>query len=114
MELEISYETLAARSGVDLEDLIKTEKTTTTQRQRRLAEFDWFRFKRAVQLNGPTDIALTFADYIDVKNRDAYRVDQLTEETRRFIDEVERVSGRTVLMISTAFDWRNVIDRRNW
>ncbi|HUC17733.1 MAG TPA: adenylosuccinate synthetase [Acetobacteraceae bacterium] len=112
--IEISYEKLAERSGIDVNELLKTEKTTTTNRQRRLAEFDWFMFKRAVQLNGPTDIALTFADYLSVENRKAYRVEQLTEETRRFIEEMERVSGRPVSMISTAFDWRNVIDRRNW
>ena len=114
MGFEISYEKLAERSGIPIDDLLKTERTTTTNRQRRLAEFDWFQFKRAVQLNGPTDIALTFADYLSIKNRSAYRVEQLTEETRRFIEEMERVSGRPVSMISTAFNWRNVIDRRNW
>lgn len=114
MGFEINYEKLAERSGIPIDDLLKTERTTTTNRQRRLAEFDWFQFKRAVQLNGPTDIALTFADYLSIKNRSAYRVEQLTEETRRFIEELERVSGRPVSMISTAFDWRNVIDRRNW
>jgi hypothetical protein len=28
--------------------------------------------------------------------------------------EMERLSGRPVSMISTAFNWRNVIHRRNW
>lgn len=112
--IEISYEKLAERSRIPVEELKTTEKTTTTNKQRRLAEFDWFQFRRAVQLNGPTDIALTFADYVSVENRKAFRVEQLTEETRRFIEEMERVSGRPVSMISTAFDWRNVIDRRNW
>jgi adenylosuccinate synthase len=65
-------------------------------------------------LNGPTDIALTFADYIRVENRNAYRFDQLTPETLRFIEEVERVSGVPVNLISTNFGWRNVIDRRSW
>ncbi|MDT2023302.1 adenylosuccinate synthetase [Methylocella sp. CPCC 101449] len=114
MKMEIDYAKLARRSGIDEQELLQTEKTTTTNRQRRLAEFDWVMLKRAVQLNGPTDIALTFADYISIKNRKAYRVEQLTEETRRFIEEIERVSGRPVSMISTAFNWRNVIDRRNW
>ncbi len=112
--IEISYEKLAERSGISIDELLRTEKTTTTNKQRRLAEFDWFQFKRAVQLNGPTDIALTFADYLSIENRGAFRVEQLTEETRRFVEEMERVSGRPVSMISTAFNWRNVIDRRNW
>ena len=112
--IEITYEKLAGKCGIAISDLLAREKTTTTNRQRRLAEFDWFQFKRAVQLNGPTDIALTFADYLSIKNRDAFRVEQLTEDTRRFLEEMERVSGRPVSLISTGFNWRNVIDRRNW
>jgi adenylosuccinate synthase len=67
--IEITYEKLAERSGISIDELLRTEKTTTTNKQRRLAEFDWFQFKRAVQLNGPTDIALTFADYLSIENR---------------------------------------------
>jgi adenylosuccinate synthase len=65
-------------------------------------------------LNGPTDIALTFVDYLDRKNQAAYRFEQLTPETLRFIEEVERVTGVPVSLISTNFSWRNVIDRRAW
>jgi adenylosuccinate synthase len=38
----------------------------------------------------------------------------LTPFTLRFIEEVERVSGVPVTLISTRFDWRNIIDRRSW
>ena len=112
--IELSYEKLSERSHVPIGELKVNEKTTTTGKQRRFAEFDWAQFRRAVQLNGPSDIALTFTDYLDVDNRQAYRVEQLSEPTLRFIEEVERVSGRPVSLISTAFNWRNVIDRRNW
>ena len=114
MGLEVSLEAIANRSGISLKELEKTERTTTTNRQRRIAEFDWEQFKRSVQLNGPTDIALTFVDYLNINNRDAYRFEQLDEYTLRFVEEVERVSGRPVTLLSTAFDWRNVIDRRAW
>ena len=124
MGLEVSLEAIANRSGIPLKELEKTERTTTTNRQRRIAEFDWEQFKRSgarkgpdvsvVQLNGPTDIALTFVDYFNINNRDAYRFEQLDEFTLRFVEEVERVSGRPVTLLSTAFDWRNVIDRRAW
>jgi adenylosuccinate synthase len=114
MELEITYEELARRSGIDIGQLKKTETTTTTRRQRRLAEFDWEQLRRSTLLNGPTDIALTFVDYLDKANREAFRFDQLKLETVRFIEEVERVSGVPVSMISTNFNWRNVIDRRSW
>jgi len=114
MELEIEYEELARRSGIDIAELKKTETTTTTRRQRRLAEFDWEQLHRSTLLNGPTDIALTFVDYLSKANRDAFRFDQLKPETTRFIEEVERVSGVPVSLISTSFNWRNVIDRRSW
>lgn len=114
MEIRITYKTLAQRSGIPIGELKKIEKTTTTNKQRKLAEFDWQQLHRSVVLNGPTDIALTFSDYISIQNRHAYRFEQLTPETLRFIEEVERVSGVPVSLISTKFDWRNVIDRRSW
>ena len=114
MGIELTYEDLSQRSGLKEEELLRIEKTTTTRRQRRLGEFDWWELKRAVQLNGPTDLALTFVDYLTKANRKAYRYEQLSEDTLRFVEEVERVSGRPVSLISTDFNWRNVIDRRNW
>jgi adenylosuccinate synthase len=114
LELEITYEELARRSGIDITELKTTETTTTTKKQRRLAEFDWEQLRRSTLLNGPTDIALTFVDYLDKANREAFRFDQLKLDTVRFIEEVERVSGVQVTMISTNFGWRNVIDRRSW
>ena len=114
IEHEITYEELAKRSGIPIERLKATETTTTTKKQRRLGEFDWEQLHRSSLLNGPTDIALTFVDYVDVANQKAYRFEQLTLPTLRFIEEVERVSGVPVSLISTDFGWRNVIDRRAW
>ena len=61
-----------------------------------------------------TDIALTFADYISIKNTRARRFDQLTQDTIRFAEEIEKVSGAPVSLISTRFHWRSIIDRRSW
>ena len=114
MAYEVELETIHERSGIPLDELKRTETTTTTKRARRIAEFDWVQFKESVQLNGPTDIALTFVDYFSVENRAAYRFEQLTPETISFVEEIERVSGRPVSLLSTDFNWRNVIDRRAW
>lgn len=114
MAYELTMEDIHKRSGIPLDQLRRIETTTTTKRERRIAEFDWVQFKDSVQLNGPTDIALTFVDYFDVKNREAYRFEQLTPETISFVEEIERVSGRPVSLLSTDFNWRNVIDRRAW
>ncbi len=114
MDYEVDLPTIHERSNIPLDELERVETTTTTKRARRIAEFDWVQFKDSVQLNGPTDVALTFVDYLGVENREAYRFEQLTEETISFVEEIERVSGRPVSMLSTDFDWRNVIDRRAW
>lgn len=111
---EISIEEVARRSGVPLSELGKTETTSTTQKPRRIAEFSWSLFRKACELNSPTDIALTFVDYITYKNQEARRYDQLSLETTKFIEEVERCAGVPVSLIATRFSYRSIIDRRNW
>ena len=111
---EIDMATVAARSGKKAEDLLRKEITTTTKKKRRIAEFSWSLFRKACELNSPTDIALTFTDYLSIKNESARRYENLTEGTRQFIDEIERCSGVKVSLVGTTFDYRAVIDRRNW
>lgn len=114
MSHEIEWATVAARSGLDLDTLLAQEKTTTTKRDRRVSEFDWDLLHRASILNAPTDIAVTFADQIDVKNENARRYEQLTDDTIRFIEEVEHVAGAPVTLVSSRFHRRSIIDRRTW
>ena len=114
MSREISLEVIASRSQIPIEELRNTEKTSTTRRKRRIAEFDWSQFQRSAMLNGPSDIALTFADYLGVANRKAYRYEQLSEDALRFIEELEKVGGVPVSLVSTGFNERNIIDRRAW
>jgi adenylosuccinate synthase len=57
---------------------------------------------------------LTFTDYINKENVKAKRFEQLTQETINFIQEVERVAGAPVSLISTGFSNRSIIDRRSW
>lgn len=110
----ISWKTVAERSGIPAHELLAKEKTSTTNRRRRVGEFDWALLRRASLLNGATDIALTFTDYISIENRTANRFDQLTPGTIKFIDEVERVAGVPVSVVTTGFNRRSVIDRRTW
>ena len=65
-------------------------------------------------MNSPTDIALTFTDYISIENENVRRYEKLTPETRQLIEELERCAGVKVSLIGTTFDYRAVIDRRNW
>ena len=114
MTNEITFKEVARRSGISLTELNETERTSTTKRKRRIAEFDWSLFRQAVSLNGPTDIVLTFADYFGIKNRQARRFEQLSEDTIRFVEELERVAVAPVSLIATRFNFRSIIDRRKW
>lgn len=114
MSKEITYADVAERSGMNVDVIKDTEKTSTTHKQRRIAEFDWVQLKQSVTLNAPTDIALTFVDYLDIKNQDARRFEQLQSDTIRFIEEIERVAKAPVSLISTRFHYRSIIDRRAW
>jgi len=114
MSQPIDWPEIARRSGLVAEKLIEAEKTSTTKRDRRVAEFDWDLLHKASILNSPTDIALTFTDYLSKKNGKAHRFEQLTEETIQFIQEVEKVTSARVSLISTGFNSRSIIDRRLW
>ena len=61
MKNEITWEELNRRMGVE----ITPEKTTVTKKIRRIAEWDSELFEQSCLLNAPTEIALTFADYVD-------------------------------------------------
>lgn len=111
---EITFDDVARRAGLDPAEVARREVTSTTRRRRRVGEFDWEQFRHACALNAPTDIVLTFADYISVRNRRARRFEQLTGETIQFIEELERVAHAPVSLINTRFDPRSVIDRRDW
>jgi adenylosuccinate synthase len=119
---EVTFEEVAKDAGLDPAEVKKLEITSTTKRPRRVGWFEWDQFRKACVLNAPTDIVLTFADYIDGKNRDARRFEQLSQNTIKFIEELERVSQAPVSLINTRFardknrtvDLRSVIDRRNW
>ena len=114
MSQELTWEEIARRSEKDARRLRQAERTSTTNRLRRIGEFDWVLLREAALLNGPTDIALTFADYLSSENGEAMRFEQLQPETISFIHEIERVASARVSLIATGFNPRSIIDRRGW
>ena len=58
---EISWDKITDKDGMP----IIPEKTTVTKKVRRIAEWDDGLFRQSCLLNAPTQIALTFADYVD-------------------------------------------------
>ncbi|MBO6636321.1 MAG: adenylosuccinate synthetase [Parvibaculum sp.] len=119
---EVTFEEVADQAGIDANEVKESEKTSTTRRDRRVGWFEWEQFRKACALNAPTDIVLTFADYISAENRSARRFDQLPGKTIKFIEELETVAQAPVSLVnirfpreaSERFDLRTLIDRRNW
>lgn len=119
---ETNFAEVARLAKLDPDDLVANEKTSTTQRKRRVGWFDWELYRKSCAINAPTDIVLTFADYLNAKNSEARRFEQLDSDTIKFIEELERVAQAPVSLINTRFprsdkerlDLRSVIDRRTW
>jgi adenylosuccinate synthase len=114
MTKDITWAEVERRAGFPRGKIAAHEVGSVSGNPRRVAEFDWVLLRKAASLNAPTDIALTFADYIDRENVNARRFEQLTEPTIRFIEEMERVAAAPVTLISTRFHERSIIDRRSW
>ncbi len=111
MGRNITMEELADRSGIPIEQFRKTEKGTISGVERRVAEFDWAQIRRSAELNGATDIAVTFADYLGIENQQANSFDELNDRARDFITRLERVAGTPVTLISKAFASNGVLER---
>jgi adenylosuccinate synthase len=114
MDQELTWDIIAKRIGLNKKNLSDVEVGSVSGKVRRVAEFSWTQLKRSVQLNGATDIALTFLDYLDRANKNACRFEQLTRETISFVEEVELVAGVPASLLSARFDGRGLIDRRRW
>jgi len=98
---EITWDEMSARVGRRLE-----ERTTVTDKIRRIGEWDEALFDKAVRLNGPTEIALTFMDYLDPGCAGETRMKALSKKGLDFIHYVERTWGVPVTLIGTGFGAR--------
>lgn len=74
MNRETTWEELSKRLGKNV-----TEKTTVTKKTRRVAEWDDELFAQSCLLNAPTEIALTFADYVDPNVYGCDNIDELSK-----------------------------------
>jgi len=90
-----------------------SEQTTVTKRTRRVCEFDMKLVKEAAAMNRPTQIALTFVDYIDHANYGVRKLSRLTISARRFIEKLMRATETPVSLIKTGPDITHIIDLRD-
>jgi adenylosuccinate synthase len=106
---ELKWEEIRLRSGYPHPI---AEYTTTTKRLRRVAEFSWDIVERAIAANHPSHVALHGVDYLDFRNKSAKTLDELTDETRRFIAEFKERTDVPVTFIGTGPGLDEIIDRR--
>ena len=87
------------------------ERTTVTNKIRRVGEWDEALIDRAVTLNGPTSMAITFMDYLSPEDEGKTRWEDLSDTAKRFVDYVERRWQVSVPLIGTGGPVWNVVER---
>lgn len=77
---------------------------------RRKSEFDFDMLKKAVAINGATQIAITFMEHMfpEVKNVKSWG--GISQEARNFIEKVEKETGIPVTILNTGKAYNNIID----
>jgi adenylosuccinate synthase len=89
------------------------EHGTVTGRERRAAPFDFNLARRAIQLNGGTQIALTKLDVLFSGAKGVHDYSRLPVEARDFVSKIERETGASVSVIGTGPNEQDIIDLRN-
>jgi len=95
---EVSWDYVTKQSGSPIP---LTESTTVTKRTRRVSLIDWDLLKRAILLNRPTVLAITFMDYINWEDHECKEWHKLSQKSKSFIAEVEQRLNVPVGIIST-------------
>ena len=105
LDKELSFE--------DAEKKGWSEFGTVTGRQRRAADFDFDLARRAIMLNGATQISITKLDvlFTDCAGETSY--DNLSVDAKAFITNIEKELNTPVTVIGTGPDVNDVVDRRN-
>ncbi|MCJ7632608.1 adenylosuccinate synthetase [Candidatus Bathyarchaeota archaeon] len=101
---ELSFEEAAKRGWAEF--------GTVTRRQRRAAPFDYDLARRAVMLNGATQIAITNLDHVYQNSMSVTNYRELPAEAKSFIKKVEDETDVPVTLIGTGPSVEEVVDRR--
>ena len=88
------------------------EVATVTGRSRRTAPFDFNLAKRAVMLNGATQVAITKMDTVFPECKNSKSFHDLPKEATKFIEKIEDVTKIPVTLLGTGPSVEDIIDRR--
>ncbi len=104
---EISWQELSDKIGKKV-----IEKTTVTNKIRRVAEFDIELVKKAIKINRPTQIALQFLNYLFPEDYNKDNWQDLSLEAKKYILKLEKELGTKITLIGTSEFKNGMIDRR--
>ncbi len=89
------------------------EQGTVTLRNRRISlDLNFYDLKRAVMINGPTQIALTKLDVKFKGNEHVREFDKITPDAKEFVRDIEAELDTPVTLIGTGNDVYDIIDLR--
>ncbi|MBN2984755.1 adenylosuccinate synthetase [Cohnella algarum] len=88
------------------------ETTSVTKKIRRVGKFDEDLVERAVRINRPTQLAINFVDYIDSSDYKVNKYAQLSNKSKKFIEDLERKYGTPVTLLGTGPGQDDLIDLR--
>jgi len=88
------------------------EYGTVSGRLRRAAPFDIEFAEDSIELNTPTDIAVTKVDVLYPNATSARDFSDLPEECQQWIDRLEKSLGIPITLIKTGPDIHDIIDLR--
>ena len=106
---ELTWDEIGRRAGAP-EGSFDGERTTVTNKIRRVFEPEFDRLKTMCQINGVTGLALNFADYISWDIKGINTEEQLTLPIRNFIDKLEKETGVPVVLVGTGPNDEDMID----
>jgi adenylosuccinate synthase len=114
---ELTWEEIAERGGTPFEEI--SELTTVTKKLRRVFEPNMHRLKQMCRVNGVTQLALNFANYLDYNMKGATQADlhrYLSGEfpkVSEFVSMVEDATGVPVTLIGTGARDNEILDLRH-
>ncbi|MDC4221805.1 MAG: adenylosuccinate synthetase, partial [Candidatus Nitrosopumilus limneticus] len=100
---------------LSLEDAEKknwSEFGTVTGRQRRAADFDFDLARRAIMLNGATQISITKLDVVFPECAGKTSYNELSSNAKSFIKNIENELNTPVTIIGTGPSVNDIVDRR--
>jgi adenylosuccinate synthase len=101
---ELSWEEAERRGWAEI--------ATNTGRKRRAAPFDFDLAKRAVMLNGATQITVTKIDVLFPECKGAKSYDEISREAKAFVENIEKQLKVPVTLLGTGPGTMEVVDRR--